>query len=135
MKLREATQTYFVDGPYNCAEATLLIARDELGLPVDDAAVRALGAFGGGMGCGELCGAIAGACSAVGIALIEEGAARGYPDVRPASTAVANHFLEKYGSLRCADLKPHHYHPDTRCARLVEEAVDCLSEVLDLKST
>lgn len=130
MTIRKATQKYFVDGDYNCAEAALLIARDELGLPIDESAVRALGAFGGGMACGELCGAIAGACSAVGIALVDKGPARAVPEVRPAAAAVAEYFLNKYGSLRCEELKPIHYKEDVRCALLVEEAVDCLAEVL-----
>ena len=129
MELRDTTKRYFIDGPYNCAESTLLIARDELGLPVTDAIVHALGAFGGGMGCGETCGAIAGGCAAIGCTLIEV-AAHKSPAARLAAAAFTRRFLDKYGTLRCEQLKERCFKPDIRCGELVEEAVGCLKEAL-----
>ena len=52
---------------FHCSQAVLAVGQEKLGRP-DDEVIRAMGAFGGGLGGnGEVCGAVAGALAVVGL--------------------------------------------------------------------
>lgn len=129
MSISELTKKYFVDGPYNCAETLLLKARDELGIEIRGETIKALGTFGGGMGCGELCGAIAAACAVIGIELIEENS-HGSPNARAAAAKLTKSCISSYGSIRCAELKPKYFRDGMRCGLLVDDVAARLKNIL-----
>lgn len=84
----------------NCAQCVLRACGKYTGLDEDTATAVAAG-FGGGVRCGEICGAISGAVMAVGLASGSENSMR----VGALSKACSAAFREKYGVVRCLDLK------------------------------
>ena len=91
---------------FNCAQCVLSACGKYTGLDRACALSLACG-FGGGVRCGEICGAISGAVMAIGASEPAAGAGD-----REAMTRVAaltkrctGAFREKYGNLRCLDLK------------------------------
>jgi C_GCAxxG_C_C family probable redox protein len=125
MTMSERAVEYYLKQDRNCAEAVLLAAGDSLGFSLPPDAVRALGTFGGGMGCGETCGAAAGAVAALGLLLIH-GKAHDSPEARKAAAAFTQGFVREFGTLRCAQLKPVQASGSLRCASLVAAAADRL---------
>ena len=84
---------------YNCAQSVLLALAEHSGL--SDEASTSLGAgFGGGAGCRELCGAISGAIMAAGMKYSGDRSR-----INAADRELISAFREKFGALRCADLK------------------------------
>ena len=83
---------------YNCAQAVLMAMGGATGLDEKTAASIACG-FGGGAGCRELCGALSGAVTA---------------------------FREKFGAVRCADLKAAKIACDDVIAFAAEKAEELL---------
>lgn len=90
----------------NCAQCVLTACSGYTGLDRDTSLAVSNG-FGGGVRCGEICGAISGAVMAIGAAEMKSD-----EDARAVSNRVAAKtrkctaaFREKYGFLRCADLK------------------------------
>jgi C_GCAxxG_C_C family probable redox protein len=52
---------------FHCSQAVLAVGQEKLGRP-DDEVIRAMGAFGGGLGGnGEVCGAVVGALAVIGL--------------------------------------------------------------------
>ena len=84
---------------YNCAQSVLMAMTEHSGLSEEVSASLGAG-FGGGAGCRELCGAISGAIMAAGM---KYGGDR--TKVTPVDRELINAFREKFGALRCADLK------------------------------
>ena len=84
---------------YNCAQCVLSACGKYTGL--DKAVSTAVAAgFGGGVRCGEICGAISGAVMAIGASAGEATAG-----VAALTKQCTGAFREKYGNLRCLDLK------------------------------
>jgi len=96
----------FHDKGFNCAQSVLCACSGFTGL--DNATAEAVSAgFGGGMRSGEVCGAISGAIMALGC-----GISRANPDSPDCKMQTANatrecvkRFREKYGCIRCLELK------------------------------
>ena len=94
------------DRGFNCAQSVLCACSEYTGL--DSAMAEAVSAgFGGGMRSGEVCGAISGAIMALGCRL-----SRANPDIFDSKMQTANatrecvkRFREKYGCIRCLELK------------------------------
>ena len=84
----------------NCAQCVLMTMTDHTGLTQEASAAITAG-FGGGAGCRELCGALSGAFMAVGAALGAEN--RG--QIMKIDREITNAFREKFGAVRCEDLK------------------------------
>lgn len=123
--MSEKAIDYFLNQDKNCAESVLLAANDTLGLNVSPDTVRALGIFGGGMGCGDVCGAVASGVGVLGMLLIKE-RAHASPESKEAAAAFVKQFLERYQTVHCADLKPIYAPPGQRCTELVIAASDML---------
>ncbi len=85
---------------YNCAQSVLMAMGGATGLDEKTASSVACG-FGGGAGCRELCGALSGAIMAVGMKVGAENRAQ----VNAADKEIVTAFREKFGAVRCADLK------------------------------
>ncbi|MCR5090632.1 MAG: C-GCAxxG-C-C family protein [Oscillospiraceae bacterium] len=111
---------------YNCAQSVLMSMSDHTGM--SDAASSAIGTgFGGGAGCRELCGALSGAFMATGARL---GADR-RPQVLAIDRELTNAFRERFGAVRCAELKAAGVPCDELiafAAARIEEALSALSE-------
>ncbi len=91
---------------YNCAQAVLM----------------AMGGVGGGAGCRELCGALSGAIMAVGMKVGAENRAQ----VNAADREIVTAFREKFGAVRCADLKAAKISCDDVIAFAAEKAEELL---------
>ena len=90
----------------NCAQSVLRACEDFTGL--DSGTAQAVSAgFGGGMRSGEVCGAISGAIMALGCALLrgDPERAEGKRLAADAARECVKRFREKYGCIRCFELK------------------------------
>ena len=112
------------DQGYNCAQSVLMALSEHSGL--DDAAAASVTAgFGGGAGCRELCGAISGAIMAAGLKYGAQNRAL----VNAADRELVEAFREKFGAVRCADLKAKRI----PCDDLIEFAAEKMDALLQEK--
>lgn len=91
---------------YNCAQAVVAACSELTGLDAKTALAISAG-FGGGLRSGEVCGAVSGAVMAVGTAYPftdsdDAEAKQKIADLAKQCVAAA---AEKYGNVRCAELK------------------------------
>ena len=84
----------------NCAQAVLMAMQEYTGLEETVAASVASG-FGGGVKSGELCGAISGAVMAIGM----NRGAENRPQTYELDQLLTSAFREKFGAVRCEELK------------------------------
>ena len=98
MGIREEAVRLHGEG-FNCAQCVLCACGKYTGMDRDSSLAVACG-FGGGVRCGEICGAISGAVMAIG-ASNKDAPSR----VAPLAKRCTNAFREKYGFVRCLDLK------------------------------
>ena len=149
MTKRELAESYFRQG-YNCAQSVFLAFAEELGLPVEQAALLS-GGMGGGIGrMREMCGALSGAILAMGAlngypgpsAPEEKG--RLYAEIQDLIRA----FEAKNGSHTCRDLliaaglesaavtyptpeqRTPEYYAKRPCGRLVGDGAELLEQYL-----
>ena len=87
-------------GGRNCAQCVLAACGDYTDLDEKTALAVASG-FGGGVRCGEICGAISGAVMAIGLAKSNDASA----SVASLTKLTTAAFREKFGAVRCLDLK------------------------------
>ena len=122
MEIRTKSEEMFSQG-YNCAES--IIASACAGCSPD--AVKAAGAFGGGMGCQKTCGALAGAVCAIGIMTVETR----HKESKIARSLIKKftlQFEEKFGSCNCCDLRPKYSQPNINCKKFVGDVAEFLEE-------
>ena len=103
----------------NCAHSVLKAYGDMTGLDEKTASGIANG-FGGGVRSGEICGAISGGVMALG--LIAQN--NGVTDLRGLTKDYVSKFAEKYGHLRCDELKEK----GVPCNELIGFAAETLEE-------
>ena len=90
---------------FNCAQCVLCSCGKYTGLDKEKARAVACG-FGGGVRCGEICGAISGAVMTIGAAAGACGADReSMARVAALTKRCTGAFRERYGAVRCLDLK------------------------------
>lgn len=132
---------------YNCAQAVVAVFAPDMGVS-EEAAVRLMSPFGGGMGrLREVCGAFSGLLAAFGMLYgYSDPAATGekkalYADVQQMATA----FREHNGSLICRELlglregasdptpspRTPDYYKTRRCGDMVESAAETLQAYID----
>ena len=97
-KKEKATEIHSMG--YNCAQSVLLAMTDRTGMTEETSAAVAAG-FGGGAGCRELCGALSGAFMATGTVLGAERRGK----IMALDREITDAFREKFGAVRCAELK------------------------------
>ena len=110
-----ATQLH--ESGMNCAQSVLIALEDSTGLDSGIAAKVAAG-FGGGVRSGEICGAISGGVMAIGMTF------KGNP--APVVKAYVDAMREKFGAVRCQDLKANRI----SCAELINAAVVLAEETI-----
>ena len=90
----------------NCAQCVLCACGKYTGMDRKSSLAVACG-FGGGVRCGEICGAISGAVMAIGASASSAGEGDREAMARVASLTkrCTGAFREKYGVVRCLDLK------------------------------
>ena len=84
---------------FNCAQCVLSACGKYTGLD-EKTALAVAGGFGGGVRCGEICGAISGAVMALGAAEAESSSR-----VAALTKRCTGAFRDKFGAVRCLDLK------------------------------
>ena len=91
---------------YNCAQCVFGACGKYAGIDRQSTLAIA-GGFGGGVRCGEICGAISGAVMAIGAAVPFSDAENREATARIASMTreCTGAFRERFGALRCHDLK------------------------------
>ena len=105
MTIQEKAVEYHKSG-FNCAQSVLCACGEYTGLDEKTALAISAG-FGGGLRCGEVCGAVSGMVMAVGAAYPFTDAADAQAKEKIAALAktICGEFMEKYGCLRCEELK------------------------------
>lgn len=122
----EATRLH--ESGFNCAQSVLCACREYTDID-DKTALGISGGFGGGVRCGEICGAITGAVMAVGTAYPytdgSDGEARGL--IAEKTKEVTKAFRERYGCLRCIELKANR----VSCAELIEFGAETAEKIIN----
>ena len=105
MGIKEEAVKLHKDG-FNCAQSVLCACGKYTGLD-DKTALAVSAGFGGGVRCGEICGAISGVVMAVGLAYPFADSADSEAKKRIAGLTkkCTADFKEKYGRVRCIELK------------------------------
>lgn len=121
----EATRLH--ESGFNCAQSVLCACGKYTGLR-DEAALAVSGGFGGGVRCGEICGAVSGAVMAVGMAYPYNDASD--PSARATiankTCCVTKAYKDKYGCVRCAELKAN----KVSCAELIEFGAETAEKII-----
>ncbi len=98
--------TVLHENGFNCAQSVLGALGDYTGLDAQTA-LAVSGGFGGGVCCGEICGAVSGAVMALGLVSPhtdgQDVAARAA--IRRSAAEFDRAFKDRFGHIRCADLK------------------------------
>lgn len=114
---------------FNCAQSVLCACGDYTRLDEKTALAISAG-FGGGIRSGEICGAISGAVMAIGVS---QSGDPGDPEVKAGTAAqtkqLVNFFREKYGCVRCLELKK----AGKSCTELIENAARMAEEIIGNK--
>ena len=115
MDIREKAEKLHKSG-FNCAQSVLGASSEYIGLDENTALAVSAG-FGGGVRSGEICGAISGAVMAIGMAQQKDPAE---PETKAKTAAqtkeLVKAFREKYGCVRCVELKQ----AGVSCAELID---------------
>lgn len=129
MDVKKLATEYHEKG-YNCAQAVLCSCGEYTGLE-DKTALAVSGGFGGGLRCGEVCGAVSGAVMAAGMCCQYNDNTDLETKEKIAGLArhITGEFKEKFGYLRCVDLKKSG-HP---CAELIEAAAELCEKTIKEK--
>lgn len=128
--LKDEIKKYYFEQNYNCAETILRAGNDYYNLGLHDYDMKLVGAFGGGIQCGNTCGAILSAASLLSMKYIESKAHES-ADIKSLGMSLIRKFNSKYGSTLCKDIKPQSFKPEYRCQLTVETACDILEEVIN----
>lgn len=102
---------------FNCAQSVLGACSKYSGLD-HITAMNVAGALGGGVRCGEICGAVSGGAIVLSCAFPHNDSSKPEDKTRIAAITkrYAETFAEKYGCIRCEDLKNN----NCDCAELIE---------------
>ncbi len=129
MGVKEKATTLHESG-FNCAQSVLCACGEYTGLD-DTTALAVSGSFGGGVRCGEICGAITGAVMAVGMSYqFTDGSNKNDRALIAKKTAeTTNAFREKFGCVRCVELKEK----KINCAELIEFGAETAEKIINNK--
>lgn len=126
MGVKEVAERYHNSG-YNCAQSVLCACGKYTGLDEKTALSLSAG-FGGGVRCGEVCGAVSGAVMALGCAFPFNDAAdvNSKNKIAQLAKSVSSDYKEKYGCLRCVDLKRSGH----SCAELIAHGAELAEQII-----
>lgn len=113
---------------FNCAQSVLCALGSYTGLD-EKTALAVSGGFGGGLRCGEVCGALSGAVMALGMCHRFDASEKTAEKLEIAAAAkeMTEKFRERFGRLRCCELKEN----GIRCDALIEEAAAMAEEMMN----
>jgi C_GCAxxG_C_C family probable redox protein len=148
-EMREkAIQVFMKQNPFMCSQATFAVGQEKLG-KVDWEIVRAMGAFGGGLGGnGETCGALIGALAVIGLKYGRERAEeKENPKMWACNSELVTRFREEivknHSGIRCRDIsgvdwkireQAVNYYKGEKvkeCARIVGDTAKLTGEILE----
>ena len=120
MTVREKALDFHARG-FNCAQSVLCSCGAYTGLD-EETALAVSGGFGGGCRCGEICGAVTGAVMAAGLCCryCTEGDQKTKEEIAALSRTLTAAFREKYGALRCEEIKIDTAHCNAYIAYMAE---------------
>ncbi len=112
---------------FNCAQSVLAALGSYTGLD-EKTALALSGGFGGGVRCGEICGAASGAVMALGLAFPYSDGLDSVSKARIAKLTVSFNraFSQKFGAIRCQDLK----RSGIDCDELIAWAAEKAEEII-----
>ena len=115
---------------FNCAQSVLCSCGAYTGLD-DETALAVSGGFGGGCRCGEICGAVTGAVMAAGLCCrySTEGDQQTKDAIAALSRQLTGAFRERFGALRCEEIKIDSDHCNAYIAWMAEQAENMLKEI------
>lgn len=113
----------------NCAENLFRSANEKYGLGVEEAFVQAIIPFGAGMQTENTCGALLGSLSALGL-LYGEAKPTENKKMKAAVIKYVELFSEKYGCLKCEEIKKHFRDENDTCTPVKVGAGEILDEVV-----
>ena len=131
-KVVDLLEKYYKNTNYNCAEAVFSAAAEAWGLDVPKDTVRAMGCFGGGMGCGIVCGAVTGGSAALSYKFVEGDGGHTSPMMMKRVRTYIRLVRETYGSEECKHLKPQFYSKDERCFVTISKIAEILDQVYEM---
>ncbi len=105
MSIKEVAVEYHNKG-FNCSQSVLCSCKEYTGM--DEKTLLAVsGGFGGGVRCGEICGAVTGGVMAIGLCNPYNDCTdtQAKEHIAVLTKEFIGKFREKYGCLRCNDLK------------------------------
>jgi C_GCAxxG_C_C family probable redox protein len=114
----------------NCAEATISAANQIYNLGLQKDTLRAMAAFGGGMGVGSVCGALTGALAVMGVMFVEDQAHES-SEIKEMASEFFNRFIEKLTTENCTKLKEMYRDDLTRCDLVVRYSNEILEEMIN----
>ena len=129
MDVKKLATEYHEKG-FNCAQSVLCSCAEYTGLD-EKTALAISGGFGGGLRCGEICGAVSGAVMAVGMCCqyVDNTDLETKDKIAALAKYVTGEFKEKYGVLRCVDLKQ----ASKPCAELIEFCAELAEKTIKEK--
>jgi len=122
---QEATRIH--ESGHNCAQSVFCSCREYTGVD-DKTALAVSGGFGGGVRCGEICGALSGAVMAIGAVYPFNDCTDQQAKDKIAALAVecTDKFREKYGCVRCEELKAAEY----SCPEIIEFGAELAEQMI-----
>ena len=129
MTVREKALDYHKRG-FNCAQSVLCSCGAYTGLD-EETALAVSGGFGGGCRCGEICGAVTGAIMAAGLCCrySTEGDQQTKDAIAALSRALTADFRERFGALRCEEIKIDTARCNDYIAYMAERTESILSQI------
>jgi len=123
MSIREEANELHLKG-FNCAQSVLCANCKNIDLD-EKTALAISGGMGGGVRCGEICGAATGAVMAIGMAnpYTDGNDADAKATIAQLTVAFIKEFKEKFGCVRCVELKAK----GVSCKELIE----CSAEIAE----
>ena len=129
--IKDHVYKYYISQNRSCAESIFLAADEEYRLGASAQALKAAGAFSGGVCCGSLCGAAAGGAMAIARATGgPETPAHDNEEMREKIKAFMAEFAQAAGCEVCREIKPRYFQEGQRCLATVELAADILEKYL-----
>jgi len=128
MLIETAKKYWAEEYDLNCAECIMYAANEEYDLNLKEETLKVMAGFGGGMATGDVCGVITGAIGAIGIMFTEVSGHKS-PRVREMTRELINNFNEKFGYIKCVDLK-REYKDVKRCTLMIEIGSEILESII-----
>lgn len=132
-KVTDYLEKYYKGHNCNCAEAVFLAAVEAWELDAPKETVRAMGCFGGGMGCAIVCGAVSGGSAALSYKFVEGDGGHTSPYMMNKVRTYIRMVREELGSENCRDLRPQFHTKEERCYQTICKVAAILDKVYEME--